>query len=117
MRFVLEWPPLNAPLGLIEVGLIEVSGRAARNSPPTASAVETAATKNEHENDDDQKGSAIHDRLLAEPALRLGMITNPSSNSTREQTLQLTFATATVPAEDVWELTFHRVFCPDFMDF
>ena len=36
----------HAPLGLIEVGLIEVSGRAARNSPPTASAVETAATKN-----------------------------------------------------------------------
>jgi hypothetical protein len=55
MRFVLDWPPLNAPLGLIEVGLIEVSGRAARNSPPTASAVETAATKNEQEDDDDQK--------------------------------------------------------------
>ncbi len=68
----------HAPLGLIEVGLIDVSGRAARNSPPTASAVETAATQNKHEDDDDQKGSAIHDRLLADTALRLGMITNPS---------------------------------------
>jgi len=76
------------PPGLIEVGLIEVSARAAGNSPPTASAVETPAAKNEHEDDDDQKGSAIHDRLLAETALRLGMITNPSSNSTRAQTLQ-----------------------------
>ena len=35
-------------------------------SPPTASAVETAATKNEHEENDDQKGSAIHGSLLAE---------------------------------------------------
>ena len=56
-------------MGLIQVGLIDVSARAAGNSPPTASAVETAATKNEHEDNDDQKGSAIHGSLLAETKL------------------------------------------------
>ena len=65
MRFFLDWAPIT-PLGLIEVGLIEVSARAAGNSPPTASAVETPAAKNEHEDDYDQKGSAIHGSLLAE---------------------------------------------------
>jgi hypothetical protein len=62
MRFFLDWAPITPRL-------IEVSARAAGNSPPTASAVETAATKNEHEDDDDQKGPAIHGSLLAETKL------------------------------------------------
>src|ERR1700730_17204427 len=100
MRFFLDWPPLNAPLGLIEVGLIEVSGRAARNSPPTASAVETAATKKEHENDDDQKGGAIHVRLLSETnsamidaqGLAIEATTRRSIQGSQFQPLWITFA-------------------------
>ena len=42
-----------SPLGLMKFNRSFCSG--ARNSPPTASAVETAAAKNEHEDDDDQK--------------------------------------------------------------
>jgi hypothetical protein len=53
-------------MGLNKVGSIEVSAWGAGNSPPTASAVETPATKNEYESDDDKKGSAIHGSLLAE---------------------------------------------------
>jgi hypothetical protein len=56
-------------MGLIQVGLIDVSARAAGNSPPTASAVETTATKNEEDDDDDQKCSAVHGGLLTENKL------------------------------------------------
>lgn len=62
--------PVN-PQGLIEVGVVEHSTRAAGDLPPASSAVETAATQNEHENDDDQKSSAIQDRLLPETNLAM----------------------------------------------
>ena len=63
-----------------EAGVVAlVFARAAGNSPPTASAVETAATKNEHEDDDDQKGSAIHGSLRAETSNLVGLQTSAPS--------------------------------------
>ena len=55
---------------LIQAGF----ARAAGNSPPTASAVETTATKNEEDDDYNQKCSAVHGSLLTENSLAVGLV-------------------------------------------